>query len=321
MGAVSKDEHTGTDDTAGCPAEGGIKTMKLYHNVERVYNELAARGWGEALDLDEMGAVDRYDYTDDDTLDKAAHVLGLCKVEGDDRQRSLVDVGSGIGGPARYLAHTTGCRVLCVELQEDLHMVGSDLTARCNIASRVRHAHADFLDMEANDNAPELPADALTALLTFLHVPVAQRATLFRRCFEALRPGGRMYIEDYFDKSAPGDHFTPEEARTLKDYVYCQNLPTLAEYVANLRAAGFEVDFEEGKSVEGCDVDDRTAQWMKFTQSRFLTFTAAKERHTKVHGSETFEALDSFYSAIVSLFNGGRLGGVAILARKPLTSA
>jgi len=83
--------------TATCPEDQAIKTMKLYQHVERIYNEVADRGWGDVLDVDELKAVDRYDYADDATLDKAAHALGLIKTEGDDRQRSLVDVGSGIG--------------------------------------------------------------------------------------------------------------------------------------------------------------------------------------------------------------------------------
>ena len=87
----------GVADTAGCPADRAIKTMKLYQHVERIYNEVADRGWGDVLDVDELKAVDRYDYADDATLDKAAHALGLIKADGDDRQRSLVDVGSGIG--------------------------------------------------------------------------------------------------------------------------------------------------------------------------------------------------------------------------------
>ena len=60
----------------------------------------------------------------------------------------ILDVGSGLGGPARHLAHTTNCSVTCLELQEDLHSEGQDLTRRCNLQEKVTHISGDFLKMD-----------------------------------------------------------------------------------------------------------------------------------------------------------------------------
>ena len=57
----------------------------------------------------------------------------------------VLDVGAGLGGPARYLAARCRCHVVAIELQADLHHTSLDLTRRCGLADNVRHVHADFL--------------------------------------------------------------------------------------------------------------------------------------------------------------------------------
>jgi SAM-dependent methyltransferase len=49
----------------------------------------------------------------------------------------VLDVGCDIGGPARYLAHTYGCRVDGIGLTPELIETGGVLTERCKLAGRV----------------------------------------------------------------------------------------------------------------------------------------------------------------------------------------
>ena len=65
-------------------------------------------------DLTSLGHLDQYHYLGTDACDDVAALLGLRPGV------SMLDVGSGIGGPARYLAATTGCSVVGVELQPEL---------------------------------------------------------------------------------------------------------------------------------------------------------------------------------------------------------
>ena len=60
----------------------------------------------------------------------------------------VLDVGSGLGGPARYLAHKTGCLVTAIELQDDLHREAENLTQRCNLQQKLKHITGDFLQMD-----------------------------------------------------------------------------------------------------------------------------------------------------------------------------
>jgi hypothetical protein len=90
--------------------------MPLYVDVERIDNELAALGIGvdEALTPAQLFPFDQYHYHVTDAVHAAVHLLGLGPAS------HVLDVGSGLGGPARYLASTIGCHITALELQSDL---------------------------------------------------------------------------------------------------------------------------------------------------------------------------------------------------------
>ena len=88
-----------------------IDTMKFYSQVERIYNELRELGYADdaALDVEALFAFDQYHFYGIDAVDEAIQRAGI------KAGQRVLDVGSGIGGPARYLAHKTGCQVTAVE--------------------------------------------------------------------------------------------------------------------------------------------------------------------------------------------------------------
>jgi SAM-dependent methyltransferase len=65
----------------------------------------------------------------------------------------VLDVGCGIGGPARYLAHNYGCRVEGIDLTPELIETGRVLTERCKLADRVVLQVGNALDLPYPDQA------------------------------------------------------------------------------------------------------------------------------------------------------------------------
>lgn len=61
--------------------------------------------------------------------------------------KQVINIGSGLGGPARYLAGAAGARVLACELQGELHGAARELTARCGLGDRVAHVAGDFCEV------------------------------------------------------------------------------------------------------------------------------------------------------------------------------
>jgi hypothetical protein len=91
--------------------QNAIKSMPLYVDVERINNELTALGIGvdEALTPAQLFPFDQYHYHGTDAVDAAVRLLGLGPAS------HVLDVGSGLGGPARYLASTIGCHITALE--------------------------------------------------------------------------------------------------------------------------------------------------------------------------------------------------------------
>lgn len=271
----------------------GIKSMKLYSQVERIHDELAAAGIGRAgpLRVAELAPHDQFHYHGAAAVDTAIESCGLtaaCRV---------ADVGAGIGGPARYLADKVGCRVTALELQPDLNELAMELTERCGLSDRVAHLCGDVLD----GPLPPESFDAVVSWLAFYHI--ADHATLLRNVHMALKPSGRLYVEDL---CALGP-FTPEERELLTVKLYGLRLATVAEYRGELSGAGFE----------DIRLRDMTADWARFTRERLAAYRSERGRHVAVHGTGIVDALDGFYAVVDRLFQSGNLGGLRFVARKP----
>jgi 2-polyprenyl-3-methyl-5-hydroxy-6-metoxy-1,4-benzoquinol methylase len=167
-----------------------LKSMKLYYEVERVFRELRALGIEahQRIPLEELSALDQYHYLGTDAVDEAIHLLAMRPGQ------RVLDVGSGIGGPARYIAHRAECWVTALEIQPDLHITAAALTERCGLENRVEHVCGDILEWSAGTDK----FDALVSWLAFLHI--RDREALLRRCFESLRPGEQVFdaLDDFY---------------------------------------------------------------------------------------------------------------------------
>lgn len=272
------------------PADA-IKTMKLYSDVERVDRELRARGKSPHAPLSptDLAPFDQLHYGGTEAVDEAVGHAGI------DEAKRVIDIGSGLGGPARHLASSTGCRVTAIELQRELHTSASRLTLRCGLDDRVEHVHGDFL----KTILPVAGFDALVSWLTFLHIP--DKKALLERCRSVLRENGSIYIEDFFQRRS----LTDAELESLEKDVYCSALPTADEYRREMENAGFR----------DIQLLDMSAEWTAFVSDRRRKFAADRVRFVHLHGPATFGKLDTFYQAMQTLFEGGNLGGIRITAR------
>ena len=171
--------------------QNAIKSMPLYVDVERINNELAALGIGvdEALTPAQLFPFDQYHYHGTDAVHNAVHRLGLGPAS------HVLDVGSGLGGPARYLASTIGCHITALELQSDLHATATRLTARCGLGQHVTHVWGDALTAAF----PDATFNAIVSWLALLHIP--ERPRLLARLARMLQRGGQCYIEDLFQRA------------------------------------------------------------------------------------------------------------------------
>ncbi len=102
----------------------------------------------------------------------------------------LLDIGCGIGGPARYVAAQHDCHVIGIDLTPRFIEVGRSLTARVGLADRVALRQGTAL---------ELPFDAARfdgAYMLHVGMNIADKAQLIAEVARVLRPGGWFAIYD-----------------------------------------------------------------------------------------------------------------------------
>jgi cyclopropane fatty-acyl-phospholipid synthase-like methyltransferase len=267
--------------------------MPLYTNLDRVERGLAALGIspGDGIAPEQVYTLDQWHYHGLDAVDAVARTLALnptCHV---------LDVGAGIGGPARYLAHTYGCRVTALELQADLHALGVDLTRRAGLDRRVIHVCGDAL----TEPLPPGSFDGVLSLLAVLHIP--DRPRLFARLARLLRPGGGIYVEDLCERTP----FAPHDLADVRRIVCGVTVTSSDAYVADLRSAGFV----------GVTATDLTPDWAPFATTRLAAWRADHDSYARVHGEAAYAAQELFYATVARLYDSGSLGGIRLIARVP----
>ena len=103
----------------------------------------------------------------------------------------VLDMGCGIGGPARYLAHTYGCHVDGVDLTPELIETGRVLTERCKLADRVTLQLGNALDLPF----PEQTFDVVWCQNVAMNI--ADKAGLLASVYRVLKPGGLFTSTEY----------------------------------------------------------------------------------------------------------------------------
>jgi cystathionine beta-lyase/cystathionine gamma-synthase/SAM-dependent methyltransferase len=102
----------------------------------------------------------------------------------------VLDLGGGLGGPARTLAALHGCHVTVLDLTAEFCRTGARLTAWTDLGGRVAFVNGDALALPFPDGS----FDVVMTQHSTMNIPNKER--LFRECHRVLRPGGRLALHE-----------------------------------------------------------------------------------------------------------------------------
>jgi len=145
----------------------------------------------------------------------------------------LLDIGCGIGGPARWIAAKYGCRVTGVDLTAEFCVAARELNGLTGLADRVRILHGSALSLPVPDKSFDR-AYSQAALMN-----VSDKCGVFRETFRALRPGGLLALSLAGAGTAGEPHYPLPWATTTA----ISFLATPEEVQGDLLAAGFQIVF------------------------------------------------------------------------------
>jgi sarcosine/dimethylglycine N-methyltransferase len=114
----------------------------------------------------------------------------LARLAGVEADMAVLDVGSGVGGPARFLAGNYGCRVTGVDLSEPFVEAARYLTERTGQTRQVSFKTANALDLPFDDGHFDV------VFLQHVAMNIADRDRLYREIRRVLKSGGRFATFD-----------------------------------------------------------------------------------------------------------------------------
>lgn len=259
-------------------------------NEEQILAELSARGTNlDALTEYELKDFDQDHYGGAHVVDVLANKAGIR------RGHHVLDVCSGMGGPARWIAERYGCRVTGLDFTESRVEAAKRLTRRVRLDHLVDFVCGDATAMPL----PDSRYDVLIGQESWLHIP--DKAALVRQCARVVKPAGTIAFTDVVLRS----QLTRGEEERLAAQMHAPNVASPDRYEELLATNGCRVELR----------DDLSEEWTSILVERLAMYRSLRDTTIAKFGEARFLEYDSAYSHYVGLFVAGKLGGVRMVAR------
>ena len=201
--------------------------------AQAILAALAERGIGaEALRPDHLAPFEEFHIGGRGATEYLVEKLEL------EPHHRVLDVGCGIGGAVRYIAHEIGCRATGIDITPEFVQAARTLSKAVNL-----HDRTDF-DIGSAVAMP-YETDSFDAVIS-IHAAmnIADRETLYREMARVLKPGGVLALYDVMRREE-GDLLFPVP---WADSPAISHLLTPEETGALLEQAGMEVTLAEDRT-------------------------------------------------------------------------
>jgi SAM-dependent methyltransferase len=152
---------------------------------QAVLDALASAGKNlDALTVDDLAPLDHFHGGGKPATERLARLAELTS------GTTVLDVGGGLGGPARTLAAQFGCQVTLLDPTESYLRASELLTERLGLRDRMTHRLGSALDLPFEDGSFDVVWTQNSGM------QIADKAQLYAGFRQVLRPGGRLAIQE-----------------------------------------------------------------------------------------------------------------------------
>jgi ubiquinone/menaquinone biosynthesis C-methylase UbiE len=277
------------------PQQAFDSVIRFYQNhpinEEQILGALKAKG------IDPVRATENdLKAFDQDHYGGIPALEGLMREAGITNRHHVLDVCSGMGGPARWIAHRVGCRVTGLDLTLSRVESARRLTQRVKLEQRVHFVQGDATAMPL----PSAKYDAVIAQEAWVHI--ADKRRLVAECARVLVPSGRLAFTDIVARRP----LSAEQTAGLVWAIEAAQAVEPATYVSLLSESGFEVESNQ----------DLSTEWTALLVDRLAMYRSLRDTTVARFGASHFDDWDRRYSYFVGLFTSAVLGGVRIAAQR-----
>jgi ubiquinone/menaquinone biosynthesis C-methylase UbiE len=241
----------------------------------------------------DIEALAPYDQFHGRGLEATAEIADLLAIGAGDR---ILDIGSGIGGPARYFARRFGCKVTGIDLTSEFCDVARELTRRLGLDGEVRFLRGNALAM------PFADAHFDGAYSMNVSMNIADKAGFYREIRRVLKPGGWLLLSEI----ARGAGEEPDYPMPWAASPRTSFLSTPEETRRGLAQSGFDI----------VRLESTLAQALEFgARSRAMVARGEKPPHRAVpliHGDVAAQMMGNAARALAE----ARMDPIEVLCRK-----
>jgi ubiquinone/menaquinone biosynthesis C-methylase UbiE len=152
---------------------------------QAILDALTAAGKNlHALTIDDLAPLDQFHGGGKGATVRLAGLAGLSP------GTRVLDVGGGLGGPARTLAVEFGCQVTVLDLTESYVRAAEVLTTRLGLGDRVTHHAGNALDLPWDDGTFDVVWTQNSGM------NIAAKEPLYAGLYRVLRPGGLLALQE-----------------------------------------------------------------------------------------------------------------------------
>ncbi|KMS68796.1 hypothetical protein ACH49_26905 [Streptomyces leeuwenhoekii] len=144
----------------------------------------------------------------------------------------LLDIGCGVGTPGVRIARLSGAEVTGISVSEEQVKRANALARSQSSACRAEFHQANAMELPF----PDASFDAAVALESMIHMP--DRGQVLREIRRVLRPGGRIVLTDFHERTPLSPAHRAVVNQLLQD-IMC-TMVQVDDYLRLLRAAGFQ---------------------------------------------------------------------------------